>query len=45
MRFLEPARYMTQWEMIKEYKIMSGEVEYACGAHVFSNPGIRRHHT
>ena len=38
MRFLEPTRYMTEWEMIKEYKIMSGEVEYECGVHCVFQP-------
>lgn len=38
MRFLEPTRYMTEWEMIKDYKIMSGEVEYECGVHCVFQP-------
>lgn len=38
MRFCEPTRNMSEWEIIKEYKIMNEEVAYGCSVHCAFQP-------
>lgn len=38
VRFCEPTRNMSEWAIIKEYKIISEEVEYGCSVHCAFQP-------